>query len=309
MTSKCTCMLQLCVMSVKSSSDLLNENTYTPPSLTLDHLRLSHERKLGLTETHGSNPFSLKSQLNYGSTNSLQLFKGIMGGLDDDDDDDASLRHQEDEWSRNQENEHSLPGSESNAKWMKEDQNQICKLAEQQQDQNLNLVENKNESTYRNPNQNSQRRHEEKNKTLKALCSDLHSWAADEPLLIYSSNTLLEKNQENQEQTRDEEVEDLNPGGGENTDSSEIEKKGGEAGSRNACLLFSKSGIPSDEDSSCMSLSQGSTASSTPDGEPGKVTWQVITKTIARRCLHSMLGLGDISHVICMFISLVKPVP
>lgn len=269
-------MLQLCAMSMKSPSDLLNENTYIPPSLTLDHLRLSHERKLGLTEIHGSNPFSLKSQVSYGSTNSLQLLKGIMGGLDDDDD-DVSLRHQEDEWSRNQENEHSLPGSESNAKWMKEDQNQICKLAEQQQDQNLNLVENKNESTDRKPNQNSQRRHEEKNKTLKALCSDLHSWAADEPLLIYSSNTLLEKNQENQEQARDEEVEgekeeDLNPSGGENTDSPEIEKKGGEAGSRNACLLFSKSGIPSNEDSSCMSLSQGSTASSTPDGEPGKVT-------------------------------------
>uniref|UniRef100_A0A9J8BEJ6 Amyloid beta (A4) precursor protein-binding, family B, member 1 (Fe65) n=1 Tax=Cyprinus carpio carpio TaxID=630221 RepID=A0A9J8BEJ6_CYPCA len=268
--------MTLCAMSVKSPSDLLNENTYIPPSLTLDHLCLSHERKLGLAETRGSNPFSLKSQLNYSSSNSLQLLKGIMGGLDDDD--DVSLRHEEDEWSRNQENEHSLPGSESNAKWMKEDQNQICKLAEQQQqqqqqDQNLNLIENKNESTDRNPNQNSQRRHEEKNKTLKALCSDLHSWAADEPLLIYSSNTLMEKNQENQEQTRDEEVErekeeNLNPSGDENTDSSEIQKKGGEGGSRNACLLFSKNGIPSDEDSSCMSLSQGSTASSTPDGEP-----------------------------------------
>uniref|UniRef100_A0A9J8B6J4 Amyloid beta (A4) precursor protein-binding, family B, member 1 (Fe65) n=1 Tax=Cyprinus carpio carpio TaxID=630221 RepID=A0A9J8B6J4_CYPCA len=172
-------------------------------------------------------------------------------------------------------NEHSLPGSESNAKWMKEDQNQICKLAEQQhqqQDQNLNLVENENASTDRNPNQNSQQSHEEKNKTLKALCSD-HSWIADEPLLIYSSNTLMEKNQENQEETRDEEVErekeeNLNPSGGENTNSSEIQKIGGEGGSRNACLLFSKHGIPSDEDSSCMSLSQGSTASCTPDGEP-----------------------------------------
>uniref|UniRef100_A0A8C1ZEH1 Amyloid beta (A4) precursor protein-binding, family B, member 1 (Fe65) n=1 Tax=Cyprinus carpio TaxID=7962 RepID=A0A8C1ZEH1_CYPCA len=162
-----------------------------------------------------------------------------------------------------------------NAKWMKEDQNQICKLAEQQhqqQDQNLNLVENENASTDRNPNQNSQQSHEEKNKTLKALCSD-HSWIADEPLLIYSSNTLMEKNQENQEETRDEEVErekeeNLNPSGGENTNSSEIQKIGGEGGSRNACLLFSKHGIPSDEDSSCMSLSQGSTASCTPDGEP-----------------------------------------
>ncbi|XP_059422894.1 amyloid beta precursor protein binding family B member 1-like isoform X4 [Carassius carassius] len=188
-----------------------------------------------------------------------------MGGIEEDD--DVSLRHQEDEWSRNQENEHSLPGSETNAKWMKEGQNQICKLAEQQQDQNLNLVENENESTDRNPNQNSERSHEEKNKTLKALRSE-HSWADDEPLLIYSSNTLMEKNQENQEQTRDqeeerEEEEHLNPSGDQ-----KIQKMGGEAGSRNACLLFSKQGVPSDEESSCMSLSQGSTASSTPDGEP-----------------------------------------
>ncbi|XP_026128847.1 amyloid-beta A4 precursor protein-binding family B member 1-like isoform X1 [Carassius auratus] len=260
----------LCAMSLKSPSDLLNENTYIPPSLTLDQLCLSYERRLDPTETRGSDAFSLKSQLNNGSTNSLQLLKGIMGGLDDND--DVSLRHQEDEWSRNHENEHSLPVSESNAKWMKEGQNQLCKLAEQQQDQNLNLVENKNESTDRNPNQNSQRRHEEKNKTLKALCSE-HSWADDQPLLIYSSNTLMENNQENQEHTRDveverEEEEHLNPSGAEGADSPEIQKKGGEGGSRNACLLFSKNVIPSDEESSCMSLSQGSTASSTPDGEP-----------------------------------------
>ncbi|XP_026074901.1 amyloid-beta A4 precursor protein-binding family B member 1 isoform X3 [Carassius auratus] len=193
-----------------------------------------------------------------------------MGGIEEDD--DVSLRHQEDEWSRNQENEHSPPGSETNAKWMKEGQNQICKLAEQQQDQNLNLVENENESTDRNPNQNSERSHEEKNKTLKALCSE-QSWADDQPLLIYSSNTLMENNQENQEHTRDQEVEreeeeHLTPSGGRDTSSSKVQKTGGEAGSRNACLLFSKQGVPSDEESSCMSLSQGSTASSTPDGEP-----------------------------------------
>ncbi|XP_067254561.1 amyloid beta precursor protein binding family B member 1 isoform X2 [Chanodichthys erythropterus] len=256
-------------MSVKSPSDLLNENTYIPPSLTLD-LCLSYERKLGLKDTPGSTSFSPKSRHNYASTTSIQLLKGIMGGLDDD----ASLQHQEDEWSRNQENEHGLPFSESNTKWMKEDQNQICKLAEQQQqDQNLNLVENKNESTDRNPNQNSQRRNEEKNKTLKALCSDLHDWAADEHLLIYSSAAMMENNQENQEQMRDkeaerEEEENLNPSGCVNIDRSEIQKKGGESGSRNACLLFGKNAVTSDEDSSCMSLSQGSTTSSTPDEEP-----------------------------------------
>ncbi|XP_056121584.1 amyloid beta precursor protein binding family B member 1 [Rhinichthys klamathensis goyatoka] len=254
-------------MSVKSPSDLLNENTYIPPSLTLD-LCLSYERKLGLKDTPGSSSFSPKSRHNYASTTSIQLLKGIMGGLENDD---ASLQHQEDEWSRNQENEHSLPVSESNTKWMKEDQNQICKLAEQQQqDQNLNLVENKNESTDRNPNQNSQRRNEEKNKTLKALCSDLQDWATDEPLLIYSSAAMMENNQENQQKTRDkeaerEEEESLNPCVCANTDA-EVQRRAGEGG-RNA-LLSGRTGVTSDEDSSCMSLSQGSTASSTPDGEP-----------------------------------------
>lgn len=250
-------------MSVKSPSDVLNENAYISSSLTLD-LCLSHEKKLVLNDTSGSQ----KSRHNYSSTTSIQLLKDIMGGLDDDD--AASLRHQEGEWSRNQENEHSL--SESNTKWMKDDKNQICKLAEQQQqDQNLNLVENKNESTDTNPNQNSQRHHEEKNKTLNALCSDLNDWVADESVLIYSS-VMMEKNQE---ESRDvdverEEEENLNPSGGENRDSSEIQKKRAEGSGRNTCLLFSKNGIPSDEDSSCMSLSQGSTASSTPDGEPGR---------------------------------------
>ncbi|XP_003199365.2 amyloid beta precursor protein binding family B member 1 isoform X1 [Danio rerio] len=249
-------------MSVKSPSDVLNENAYISSSLTLD-LCLSHEKKLVLNDTSGSQ----KSRHNYSSTTSIQLLKDIMGGLDDDD--DASLRHQEGEWSRNQENEHSL--SESKTKWMKDDKNQICKLAEQQQqqDQNLNLVENKNESTETNPNQNSQRHHEEKNKTLNALCSDLNDWGADESVLIYSS-VMMEKNQEESRgvDVEGEEEENVDPSGGENRDSSEIQKKRAEGSGRNTCLLFSKNGIPSDEDSSCMSLSQGSTASSTPDGEP-----------------------------------------
>ncbi|XP_039538976.1 amyloid-beta A4 precursor protein-binding family B member 1-like [Pimephales promelas] len=254
-------------MSVKNPSDLLNENTYIPPSLTLD-LCLSYERKLGLKDTPGSTSFSPKSRHNYASTTSIQLLKGIMGGLENDD---ASLQHQEDEWSRNQENEHSLPVSESNIKWMKEDQNQLCKLAEQQQqDQNLNLVENKNESTDRNPNQNSQRRNEEKNKTLKALCSDLQDWATDEPLLIYSSAAMMENNKENQQQIRDKEAErveeeSLNPCVCANTDA-EVQRRAGEGGK--SALLSGRTGVTSDEDSSCMSLSQGSTASSTPDGEP-----------------------------------------
>ncbi|XP_065119702.2 amyloid beta precursor protein binding family B member 1 isoform X3 [Paramisgurnus dabryanus] len=208
-------------MSVSSPSDLLNENTFT-----LD-LCLSHA-ELGLKDTN-------HTSINTTTTTSVQRLKGIMGGLDDE-----------------------LQGNESNSKWMKEGQNQICK----QQDQNLNLLQNTEEI---NPNQNSQRRHEEKNKALKALCSELQNWTTDdEPLLIYSSDALKD-NDEGQKDDETEEDENSHPSVNENTD---VQRKGGEGGVKSACLLFGKNGAASDEDSSCMSLSQGSTASSTPDGEP-----------------------------------------
>ncbi|XP_051539505.1 amyloid beta precursor protein binding family B member 1 isoform X1 [Myxocyprinus asiaticus] len=222
-------------MSVKSSSDLLNENTYISPSLTLD-LCLLQEFSLK-DATDGSNSSPPDNLQHYSNTTSIQRLAGIMGELDDD--------APGNDWTRNH--------PDSDSKWMKDDRNQICKLAEQQQDQNLNVLENENESTDRNPNQNSQRRNEEKNKTLKALCS--------EPLLIYSSEDLKESGQEKQEEEAEENVP-------EGSDSCEVQRRPDDGGSRNTCLLFSKNAVPSDEDSSCMSVSQGSTASSTPDGEP-----------------------------------------
>ncbi|XP_057176480.1 amyloid beta precursor protein binding family B member 1 [Triplophysa rosa] len=155
------------------------------------------------------------------TTTSVLPQRGIMGGLDD---------------------EQQGNDGESNSKWMKEDQNQ-------------NLLQQQNT----NPNQNSQRRHQEKNKALKSLCSELHDWSHDEALLIYSSADLKEKHEE---QKRDETEQE------ENVSVADVQRREGEGAVRNACLLFAKNGAHSDEDSSCMSLSQGSTASSTPDGEP-----------------------------------------
>lgn len=175
------------------------------------------------------NTLDLCLKNNTTTTTRLLWQQGIMGGLDDEQ----------------QGNDGSV--SESNSKWMKEDQNQ-------------NLLQQQNT----NPNQNSQRRHQEKNKALKSLCSELHDWSGDEALLIYSSADLKEKHEE---QKRDETEQEENF---QNTEPADDVQRRGDGAVRNACLLFGKNGAHSDEDSSCMSMSQGSTASSTPDGEPGK---------------------------------------
>lgn len=280
--------VQSCAMSLESTSDLVNENTCVPSSLSLD-LRCPHsallDTDLGLKgKAKGSSTSSTKSRHIYASTTTSHLLTGSMGGRDDD------VSHREEERARNQENEQGHSMSGNNAKWMKEGQNQLRKVAEQQQDlnrnpdQNLNLTENENESPDVNPNQNhtlDEQEHDvENNKNLKVLCSDVDIRnTANEPLLIDTSEVPKSKEQEEEEEEEDEEEdeeeESLPASSGEkDTDSSEAQsssesRKSGEGGSKNRCLLFGKNGAPSDEDSSCMSLSQGSTATSTPDGDTG----------------------------------------
>ncbi|XP_062869832.1 amyloid beta precursor protein binding family B member 1 [Trichomycterus rosablanca] len=265
-------------MSLERTSDLANENTCEPSSLSLD-LRCPHNALLDteLGPKGKAKNSSPKSRLIYANTTPSQLLNDIMGGVDDE----VSQQHLEEERARNQENEQGHTVSGSNAKWLKEGQNQLRKVAEKQQDlnrnpdQNLNLMENENESPDNNPNQNrilEEQEHDiENNKNLKVLCSDIDIRnAANEPLLIDTSEIPKSKEEEYED---DEEEESLPVSGGEkDTDSSEAQsssdsRKGEEGGGRNKCLLFSKNGAPSDEDSSCMSLSQGSTATSTPDGD------------------------------------------
>ncbi|XP_030648268.1 amyloid-beta A4 precursor protein-binding family B member 1 [Chanos chanos] len=278
-------------MSLEHTSDLANDNTCVTSSVTLD-LRSPHSVLLDAelsqkNKAKGpSSSSSPKSRHIYATATPAQLLNGLMGGLEDE----TSHQHREEERARNQENEQGHPGTGSNTKWMKEGQNQLRKVAEQQQDmnrnpdQNLNL--NENESPDGNPNQNLEEQvgdqNTTSNKTLRSLCSDLElKNAANEPLLIDTSDASQGKEQENaveekeeEEEEEEEEEDSLAPSGAEkDTDSSETqsgsEARKGEDGGRNACFLFQgKSGVPSDEDSSCMSLSQGSTANSTPDGDP-----------------------------------------
>uniref|UniRef100_A0A8C7TDI6 Amyloid beta A4 protein-binding family B member 1 n=1 Tax=Oncorhynchus mykiss TaxID=8022 RepID=A0A8C7TDI6_ONCMY len=261
-------------MSLEKTSDLANENTCLPSSLTLD-LRSPHSALLDSDlSKKAKGTTSTKKRHNYATSTPLDLLNGTKGGNDIDEDECSQQR--EEERVRNQENEQGQHSTGTNAKWLKEDQNQLRKVAERQQDQNRNSDQdlNHNESPEGNPNQNSlvvdqQVEDSEQNpssKTLRSLCSDLN-----EPLLIENSEAPHGK----EEKEEDEEEPLLLPTGGErDTDSSEAQsssesQRDDSREVKETCLLFQgRNAAPSDEDSSCMSLSQGSTANSTPDGDP-----------------------------------------
>uniref|UniRef100_A0A8C7FXH7 Amyloid beta protein binding family B member 1 n=1 Tax=Oncorhynchus kisutch TaxID=8019 RepID=A0A8C7FXH7_ONCKI len=263
-------------MSLEKTSDLANENTCLPSSLTLD-LRSPHSALLDSDlSKKAKGTTSTKKRHNYATSTPLDLLNGTKGGNDIDEDECSQQR--EEERVRNQENEQGQHSTGTNAKWLKEDQNQLRKVAERQQDQNRNSDQdlNHNESPEGNPNQNSlvvdqQVEDSEQNpssKTLRSLCSDLN-----EPLLIENSEAPHGKEEEEKEEDEEEPL--LLPTGGErDTDSSEAQsssesQRDDSREVKETCLLFQgRNAAPSDEDSSCMSLSQGSTANSTPDGDP-----------------------------------------
>lgn len=315
---------QLSAMSQESLSDLANENTcpLVTPSLTLDLLsphsalfldaEVSQKNKIkGCSSSSSSSP---KCRRKYATTTPADLLNGMMGGGEPQGDIDADASQQRTgELANNHDNGHCQQhaGQGSNAKWVKEGQNQLRKVAEKQQQQHQDLDLNLNHSPDQNlnisglndsgsgspdvnPNHNSVVLHEAKNtsnKTLRALCLELDSKETDNGLLLIEPadcRPALGKEQENQEEEKEvveedeeEEDEDEEPmpssGAEKDTDSSEAQSHSeersaeGESEKSSGLLLPGKSGAPSDEDSSCMSLSQGSTANSTPDGETGKI--------------------------------------
>ncbi|KAJ8256480.1 hypothetical protein COCON_G00186320 [Conger conger] len=196
-----------------------------------------------------------------------------MGGLGDEASNQLVDNQQREEGqAQNEENEHghriAQEAAATNAKWVKEGQNQLRK------DQNRNPD--------CNPNHNSMEEHHpgrgEKttsNKTLRFLCSDLDSKnSANKPLII--DNLVSLEGEEDEEEEEEEDDEDTLPltTVEKDTDSSSETQSTGESrkesvgGGRSACVLFGgRNGAPSDEDSSWTSLSQDSTANSTPDGE------------------------------------------
>ncbi|KAJ8280157.1 hypothetical protein GJAV_G00051220 [Gymnothorax javanicus] len=208
-----------------------------------------------------------------------------MGGLGDEASNQLvdNQQRDEEEQALNQENEHGHHTAQdpaaNNSKWIKEGRNQLRK------DQNRNPKPDRDPDY--NPNHNRMERHRYRrhgdkttsNKTLRFLCSELESKnSANKPLIIDNLVTL--EGEEDEEEEQEEEVEDEEDAsppqtGEKDTDSSsetqsggESRKEGGGGGARSACVLFgSRNGAPSDEDSSWTSLSQDSTANSTPDGE------------------------------------------
>ncbi|XP_055799077.1 amyloid beta precursor protein binding family B member 1-like isoform X2 [Salvelinus fontinalis] len=262
-------------MSLEKTSDLANENTCLPSLLTLDLRSPQFDSDLS-KKAKGTTTSSTKKRHNYATSTPLDLLNGTMGSNCIDEEESSQQR--EEERVRNQENEQGQHCTGTNAKWLKEGQNQLRKVAERQQDQNINSDQdlNHNESPDGNPNHNSlvmdqQEEDSEQNpssKTLRSLCSDLN-----EPLLIDTSETPHGKEEEEKEDGDEEESLLLSTSGEKDTDSSEAQSSSesqtydsGEV--KNTCLLFQgRNAAPSDEDSSCMSLSQGSTANSTPDSD------------------------------------------
>lgn len=174
----------------------------------------------------------------------------------------------------------------NNAKWVKEGQNQLRKVAEnqQEQDHNCNISQNGNEDDFphHNTTREEQQGNEEQTKSTKiaispGLSQEESKNLLNEPLLI---NTLestgkkegeaakeKEKNAENDEETtgdtRGEKVSE---------EQGDVEsQREGSVGGRNACLLFSNmNGTPSDEEANWPGLSQEATADSSPNGNKGK---------------------------------------
>ncbi|XP_023683518.1 amyloid beta precursor protein binding family B member 1 isoform X2 [Paramormyrops kingsleyae] len=281
-------------MSLYKTSDQANDNTRVTSisALTLDlcspHSALIDTDLSKKTKTRGPNS-SPKSRRIYASVTTSELLNGTMVGVDDD----ALSQRREGGRSRNQENDQGRrPVSDScigsNTKRVKEGRNQLRKVAEKKQDQNRNPSQIQNQNWNLSPDQNPNQNlplNEELNgegKTLSSLCPDLEleaKNAANEPLLIDTLEAPRGKEEGHEEDEKEEAVEGEDEaqaplGGDKDTDSSSETQSNSESRKefsgvcKSACLLFQgRNGDPTDEDSSWTSLSQGSTANSTPDGE------------------------------------------
>ncbi|KAG5837551.1 hypothetical protein ANANG_G00240550 [Anguilla anguilla] len=186
-----------------------------------------------------------------------------MGGLGDEASSQlVDNQHRDEERAQNQENEqgHRLAQepAANNAKWVKEGQNQLRK------DQNRNPDHGRDPDC--NPNRNGvERRRPARGKTashkaLRFLCSDLEARNAANKTLIIDNLVSLEGEEDEEEEEGEEEEEEDEAlplaTREKDTDSSSETLSTGVA-----------NGTLSDEDSSWTSLSQDSTANSTPDGE------------------------------------------
>uniref|UniRef100_A0AAZ3S9C5 Uncharacterized protein n=1 Tax=Oncorhynchus tshawytscha TaxID=74940 RepID=A0AAZ3S9C5_ONCTS len=195
-----------------------------------------------------------------------------MGGHDDDDDMSYHVanNHHQDEVLKNKLNDSGLWSDQestggNNAKWVKEGQNQLRKVAEKHQDQNGNQEDFSPHNTTE-----EEQRNEEQTKSPKTAKTILK-----EPVLIDTLLSAEDKEGEGEENDKekedpseaDEEACSFKEEDRESEQSNvEAEREGGGV-ARNPCLLFSNvNGTPSDEETNWPALSQESTAEIPPNG-------------------------------------------
>lgn len=216
-----------------------------------------------------------------------------MGGHDDEDMTYVVNKQRQEEELKNKLNEGShwcdQESTSNNAKWVKEGQNQLRKVAENHQDQdhNCNISQNGNEDDFPHQNitQEEQQGNEEQTKVPKlamtpGLSQEDSKNILNEPLLINTLESTAEKEKEKEREEDDKEKENKEDVDKESSDATEGEKvsrqgsveshREGSVVGRNACLLFSNmNGTPSDEEPSWPPLSQDNAGDTSPNGNRG----------------------------------------
>lgn len=203
-----------------------------------------------------------------------------MGGHDDEDMAYVVNKQKQDEELKNKLNESShwcdQDTTGNNAKWVKEGQNQLRKVTENQQDQdhNCNISQNGNKEDFphQTNTQDEQQGKEEQTKSPKnamtpALSQEESKNILNEPLLIDTLESTEEKDKEAEEDRKEKESDrnEDTAGVAEQESNAESQREGSVLG-RNACLLFSNlNGSPVDEEASWPSASQDNTADSSPN--------------------------------------------
>lgn len=214
-----------------------------------------------------------------------------MGGHDDDDMSYVVNKQKQDEELKNKLNESNhwcdQETTGSNAKWVKEGQNQLRKVAETQQDQdhNCNISQNGNQEDFPNQTSTQEERqgNEERNKSPKramtaGLSQEESKNILNDPLLIDTLESTEEKDKEREEDGKEKEgTAEEDETSGDTSGQAELQgnvesQREGSVLGRNACLLFSNlNGTPNEEESFWPALSKDTTADSSPNDSKGKL--------------------------------------
>ncbi|KAK5868856.1 hypothetical protein PBY51_009833 [Eleginops maclovinus] len=205
-----------------------------------------------------------------------------MGGHDDEDMPYVVNKQKHDEELKNKLNDSShwceQESTGNNAKWVKEGQNQLRKVAENHQDQdhNCNISQNGNKDDFphQNTTQEEQQGNEEQNKSPKiSMTPGLSQEESKKPLLIDTAECTEEKDKKREEDDKEkeknsEEEEDISGDTIEESETEDVEsQREACVVGRNPCLLFSNmNGTPNEEEASWPPLTQDNTADSSPNG-------------------------------------------